>query len=530
MFKVLVVDDNFEDRHGILRYIPWKNMDCETCEAENGTAGYEASLSFKPDIVITDISMPQMNGIDMSEKIRKAFPDTEFIFMSCFDEFDYALGAIRIGVAAYLLKPIEIDELTEKIKQVIEKIKERKNAAETLLSYREKAENSRIALIERFLSQCVFTSPKDIQNFNKQAAFLDIPLNSLWRMVLFQSDFEDDDENIGDSFATQLIVRDLIEHSPLNELSGYCINYDTYITVLFLPESAQSCENIFKECENFQKACLENYKKTITICIASQAHTPNELYNAFKKLRYITQRNHFCKSGSLILSENFEGDTLDFENITESDLSSRITELLAQGTAEDINSFIELNFSPEKISNEASVKALSFYIINTINIYLLERNESFANIFDNELSIWEKLINYKNVFNIKQWLKNLLNAVKIYLDEQTSQTETDFVQKIKQNIDKNYASLFSLEQIVETLYVTPSYANKLFHEKTGGTIYDYLQERRIAEAKNLLKNTHLKHYEIAERIGYQSNTYFTTAFKKSTGMSPKEYRRTLGIH
>lgn len=119
--------------------------------------------------------------------------------------------------------------------------------------------------------------------------------------------------------------------------------------------------------------------------------------------------------------------------------------------------------------------------------------------------------------------------MKTHLENQVSQTESDFVLKIKQNIDKNFASLFSLEQIVKSLYISPSYANKLFHEKTGGTIYDYLQDRRIAEAKSLLKNTHLKHYEIAERIGYQSSTYFTTAFKKNTGMSPKEYRRTLGI-
>lgn len=529
MFKVLIVDDNYEDRSGILRYIPWESMDCITQDAENGQVGLQKALSFEPDIIITDISMPIMNGITMAEKIQKKCPDTEFIFMSCFDEFDYALGAIRIGVAAYLLKPIEIDDMEEKIRQVILKIQKRMRAAETLSVFREKAENSRVILTERFFNQCIFTSPKDIQNFNKQAAFLSLPVDSSWRMILFQTDSDEEKENILDSLATQWIIRDLIEHSALSRFNGYCVNYDAYIAVLILSAQAADRETIFQECESFRKSCLENYKKIVTICIDSQARQMKDLHISFKKLLYITQRNHFCQSGSLILSEDFEGDSLDFENITESDLSTHITELLISGTSEDIEYFIELYFSPKKISNEASVKAMSFYIVNTINIYLLERNESFANIFDNELCVWEKLINYKNVFNIKQWLKNILNAVKTHLENQVSQTESDFVLKIKQNIDKNFASLFSLEQIVKSLYISPSYANKLFHEKTGGTIYDYLQDRRIAEAKSLLKNTHLKHYEIAERIGYQSSTYFTTAFKKNTGMSPKEYRRTLGI-
>lgn len=529
MFKVLIVDDNFEDRNGILRYIPWDSMDCVTREAENGREGLEIALSWQPELVITDISMPVINGITMAEQIRAQCPDTEFIFMSCFDEFDYALGAIRVGVTAYLLKPIDIEEMTEKIKQVLHTICERNRAAETLLNFRERAENSRVILTERFFSQCIFVSPKDIQSFNRQAAFLDLPPDSCWRMVLFQTDFDDEAADIQDSLATQFIVRDLIEHSALAGFNGYCFNHDTGTTVLVLPAQAADSETVFSVCEDFQKSCLENYKKPVTVCIDSQPRALHELHASFKKLLYMTQRNHFCQSGSLILSENFDGDSLELENITESDLSVHIAELLTDAQT-DIDGFIEHYFSPERIANETSVKALSFYIINSINMYLIERNESFAAIFDNELAVWEKLINYKNMFNIKQWLKNILTVVRTYLAEQSQQSEIDFVEKIKQNIDKNYASLFSLEQIVEPLYISPSYANKLFHEKTGGTIYDYLQNRRIAEAKALLKTTHLKHYEIAERVGYQSNTYFTTAFKKCTGLSPKEYRRTLGIH
>ncbi len=170
---------------------------------------------------------------------------------------------------------------------------------------------------------------------------------------------------------------------------------------------------------------------------------------------------------------------------------------------------------------------VSFLIVNIVRLILVEKNESFENIFGEEYILWNKLNNFETIKNIRQWMYNILKTINEYLVSKHQSLHVQIVENIKEIIRNRYHEQLTIGEVAESLYFSALHANNIFKKETGKTIFDYLVEYRIEKAKELLKDPDIRIYLVAEKVGYNNKSHFCLTFKKYTGMTPAEYKNKL---
>jgi len=151
-----------------------------------------------------------------------------------------------------------------------------------------------------------------------------------------------------------------------------------------------------------------------------------------------------------------------------------------------------------------------------------------AHIFGKEALPWNKLAKFETIPDVKQWIVNILSAAKEYLDNQQDRRYRTIVSDIRHIIEQEYATIQNVEDIVRSLFISSSYANRIFKQHEGMSLFEYLVKVRMEQARNMLEDPYRKIYEISESVGYVSKSYFSSLFKETTGMTPKQYRDRCG--
>ena len=498
MYRVLLVDDCLPDLSGIVKNIDWASLGCEIVgTASNGEMGIKKAHEVKPDIIITDISMPKMNGIDMTREIRKEMPDTSIIFISCFDEFNYIKSAMDQNVSAYILKPIKLTELIATIEKVVATLDQKKRYEKLEDSFK----NISATQIENLLSDLLLS-----EDFDKEYAnLLNIPYDEMFRPILITQ--ADDSEVSPTDFYKKITELKEICRKYADFEKNYFIKFGVTSLVLLL-HADDMTENKFKEYIQTLTQYTDAYGN-IFISFSTEPIKLSEVSKTFS---------------SLLNSSHPKANMPNMQNLYNS-----LSSLLFSGNQKDISEFVDLYFDTEVRENLTFSKTVSVQIINTINLILHEYNSNFSNIFDDEFVVWNKLFNYKSIINIKQWMINLISAVSSYLVTETAQLDKYDIttSKIKAFINEHFPSPTILEDVAKAVNLSVNHANNIFKTTTGQTMFNYAVKMRINRAKQLMSDPTLSISTISREVGYASSSYFTTAFKKNVGMSPMQYRNHL---
>ena len=248
----------------------------------------------------------------------------------------------------------------------------------------------------------------------------------------------------------------------------------------------------------------------------------------FRKVLNIIKNNFFEKDGQIVvvdetfLSGNESDVTLDVPLIYDG-----IAAIFEQnGCAEE---FADKYFSSECAINVAYLKSVAYSTVCSLCIFLASQNYSLSDIFEDEMIVWKKLTYFNSIVNIRQWIINMILAVKGFLSgAKVLEKSNAIVEKIKSFINVNFHLVDALELSASEQNISLFHANVIFKQYTQMTIFEYLIEKRMSEAKKMLRSTDIKIYEIAKSVGYSSNTYFSTAFKKNVGVTPQQYRDGRG--
>lgn len=516
MYKVLIVDDCADDVKGLVAYMPWEDLKCEVVgTATNGFDGINLAFNLRPHIIITDISMPQKSGIEMSENISKQLPDILFIYMSCFSSFEYAKKAVKNNAFAYILKPIDINELKNALENVVKVLDERSEKAERYEYLNEQFIKNKDILRENYLLSLLQGKEKN----KAHRELLNFSSNAKYNICILKTE-SPDMAGLDVLYAQQVYMREQLD----KYLPGvYCAKFELdKIVVIVEEKTLAKADSIFQKMQ--ESLSGEFNDTTLVVYITRDSFVLDEFPKQFQNLINIIKNNYFEMKEQIIyidigmLNSQTAGSSLSVSMIYDD-----VYSVLAYDT--EISVFEEKYLFDGSIVDGVYLKSLCYLVICVINIFLIERNKSFNDIFGNDVLVWEKLANFQTIKNVKQWIFNILSAVRSFVSESINVDKTtSIVREIKAYIDKNYANLDVVEEAVRQQGISLNYARKIFKNKEGQTIFDYLINKRMAEAKQLLAATNLPVNEIAERVGYFSNTYFSTAFKKYTGINPQKYR------
>jgi two-component system response regulator YesN len=537
MFKVIIIDDEPIIRKGIKNIINWKQFDCVICaEASDGEEGKMVIHKHLPDIIITDIHMPDTDGLKMIRDIKNIVPNCKIIILTGYRDFDYVQEAIKLGVFDFVLKPSKIEELTAVVSKAILELNSMKSRAEELEKLKRLFEQNIPILKEKLLYDIIYEIYPSKADILSRAGLLGVCIN---RFVLLavEIDNEDDNEKLSqyDSHLYQFgIVNTFMEvfsdsfevlSIPLNGKGAAFILQPTAKVTGYM-------ELVNQKCDYVQEMITNCFGFTVTIAVSSEGTGIMQLAEKFSECREALERKFYLGSNTTIFQDDLNtfikfDDYSVLEKYQKHLLDSIKTgnKRLVAERLEDIFSYIN---GLERVNMEY-LKSFFLLTISTINNIRLSvaQFQDDRNVEGLHIPSTHKLIeDSDNIPELNELLKEVSFSITSKINNYNNKSLTLILRKAIDYLHKHYHEQVTLNEVAEHVYVSTSYISRMFKKELGRNFVDYLNGIRLEKAKELLKDPKYKTYEVAEMVGIQDAHYFSRLFKKYQGLTPTEYRES----
>jgi len=510
LLNVLIVDDEAIVRHGLKNVIDWTALGFNICgDAASGFEAIEKINLYHPDLVLLDIRMPEMDGIELIEHVRKTGFQGDFIILSGYSDFKFAQTALHYGVSYYLTKPIEEEILANAVRSIKERVLKSKEKEKCLSQYLVKAKST---VLRDLLLGAEPTEPIN---------YLELGLCSpIYQVVIYEG---------YTPFYTFYNFADLLKVTNQGNNSFDHIMIDNKEIILLKGNNALTrFNNCLKHFENgTQKGSPLD---SIFLTYGRMVSNINEIKNSYDDCMRSMERRFFCNENQHVLSHEALPHISSCRSITKEKNASEYSKSLI--------SYIETNnkYLIQQVLNELSelmynsnddIISLKHFLID---IYLqtkdtLMHKYSHLSIPFAHNSVIIELIESKYyLFEIMQYFTEHFEMMIHAIGSTSNKYIFD---DILFYIDHNYAAPLKLETIASLFGYNSSYLGKLFTQKINQNFNSYLDEVRINHSIELLNNGDLKVYEIAAQVGYSSVNYFHHKFRKLKGVSPVEYRKII---
>lgn len=521
MYKLIIVDDEFDVRSRISQSI--EKFDCGfeiVGTYENGLDALEGVNQYSPDLVITDIRMPFMTGIELIEKIRETKPLTKVIIITGFDEFDYAKQAIDLGVIGFLTKPILGDDLKVIIKKAKEDLDEEYYRNTSLANMEQFIKESLPIIRENDLHRLINLSNID-EKFAKKLEYDGILLNYKYFAVCI-SDIDSDvaRDDIEKHEINLLTVKKYVSEGLQNTFFHETFMKNDYV-ISIIKSNDEITTSQLEKCFEYSLMKAKKYADfTLSVGISKIYKTMNfkDMYKeAQKALEY---RN--AMGGSEVYSySNIATQLSNVKIIDDSDYKNLTYAIHFKTFSEIIEILKELK---NKVASPEYRPTYAFNISGILNA-ILKACDNLPMLYEEKTDFHQKMLDFKTIDDLFGWFNSLIEKVQNINNDIISDNIQKNLNKIIDYIDSHYTDNdLSLELLAEKVNISISYVSAILKKEKNTTFVKYLTTLRMEKAKELLKNPNLKIVDIAESIGFSEPYYFSHSFKKYQGVSPKEYR------
>lgn len=517
MTKLLIIDDKKDERQSLKNLIDWSAYGISIVgEASNGLEGFTLANKLLPDIVMTDIVMPEMDGISLIVKLRKSFQNMKIIIMSCYSEFRYAQYAVKYKVSDYILKPIISTELEHVIKKVQTEIARDKATGTSSQEYIED-------LVEDNLNELKNVFIRDLLNGKYQ--FSDSISEKLKIYQLQQ-------------FSSGKMMVLLIECGSLSVFPGLCeavegvgsslskfvlqTEKNQYAVLL----GGKGITDCYRQLPYDLKGELKNCGfHEVTIGASSIKDNIREISSCYQEAQQALNAAFYLGKNRVIFYSELSNITFSTKDLDLKDIYDQLQNILHTGNKADIAEFTDNIINACIKKNKLYVKIVAINIISCCQIFLLNTDYGFSDIFkENEKEIYEKIMMLDAIPEIREWLFKILSQINNFLVEKNKSSKILITEKVSQIIKDRYFEKLTLDGIAAEIHYHPVYINSLIKQTTGKTFLQLLIEFRLKKAMELLQNTNLKVHEICRKVGYWNQSYFIQAFREYTGTTPGEFR------
>lgn len=534
--KVFLVEDEMVIRRGIKNSIDWEKEGYIFCgEASDGELAYPMIIKEKPDILITDIRMPFMDGLELCKLVKKELPNIKILILSGYDEFDYAKEAIRLGVTEYLLKPISSGKLLEALNGVSESIRREKEDKDLVRKYMEEMRENTEHEKQKFFEQMIAgnLSMADALETGKK---YEMNLSAgMYNMLLFRFTLGEENRKSGELLGeAEYAIEKLTER--LEYVFEFQRGVEGWAFLLMADNEEQMSERV-KELSKDLEEIMKNYS---TIAYFGGIGQPvarlRELEESFREAeralaaRFTMELNRIISVEDIRMAQNV--DTLDDIEITSfgeiEKTRTMLEKFLNNGAEDEIDEFVDVYINELPEENLKSV-LMRQYIIMDAYIVMMSFCEKIEGIEGEMQAQSEELKNsmktIQTLEEIKNYIRMLLKKIIGVRDTISGRRYSDIIEIAKDQIRKTYMSdEISLNTIAAEVGMSPSYFSSIFSKEMGKTFVEYLTEIRMDRAKELLMCSSMKTSEIGYEVGYKDPHYFSYIFKKTQNCTPKEFR------
>lgn len=536
MYKVLIVDDDFPVRMFLKRIINWNDYSCEIIgEAIDGEEGLEKIKQLNPDIILLDISMPIMDGVDLIKKVNDLNYSCKIIVLSCHDDFEYVKDALKLGAIEYILKNLLTKESLLKVIEIAKLQIENEQVKKVEYKKMEVLASKGLTIMKRqFVSQLIngiFNNKLEVLEKISQLE-IEISICSNIIIALKVDNFLDTKElcNVENK---SISIIDICQDILNDFLSGEVIQIteNLFIIVYGISKDRSSEEilkDAFKISDRIRSSINKYLNSNITFGISDISNNIMNLnlyyYQALKalKLSFYSGSNkiYFFKDAS-----KFDNNEIKLNK----DDEKHFINLIKKGLNKELNSFMKSYFNEfrMKFYNPDYVYKFCIDIIFSINLAIKQYGISLKDIYGMEKLSPEVIQSIDTIDCLEQNMNQAINhVINILNDDTVEDVQNETIKKGLNYINSNYMRDISLNDVAEHVHMNTSYFSTLFKKVTGTKYLEYLKYIRIKKAKELIQTTNKKLNEISKEVGIANPKNFSKLFMEVEGITPMQYKHT----
>lgn len=533
MYRLILVDDEAEVREGMLRRIAWEAGGFSIAgEAENGREALELVERDPPDVVVTDISMPVMDGMELGRTLRERFPLVKVVFLTGFDEFSYAQQAVHMQAEDYLLKPVTAAAVMELLGRLRAKLDAEASHLEDVRKLRATWNLSVPLLRDKFLS-ALFRKPL-VREWTERARALGVTLDAQGYLVavlavdesaLGSSEFHDDPDlalYAVLNLSNELMERHMAHHAVLEE--------DRVLLLLQLPTADPDAAfaQAWTALESIRVSVERYLRFTVSIGVGGMAGTPAQIHRSGAEAVRALDYRVIHGANRILYIQDMERSGADLVQIG-AEQTHALRLAVKVGEREGIRQAVGAFFSPFDASAPtlAGVQAWLLGLLGQIVGIAAELGVPMDAVLPSGHT-WMTPLSLGTMQEIRGWVTTVCEALGTRASGQRQTGVRQLVEQARACVRTRFSDPdLSVPTVAAMLHVSPSYFSALFKKETGETFLNHLVRVRMDAARELLGTTDMKTADIAERVGYPDPHYFSYFFKKNMGISPKEYRAGL---
>ncbi|NLO83901.1 MAG: response regulator [Clostridiales bacterium] len=512
MIQVLIVEDESLVRLGIRTVIEHSGEEYEiVAETDNGLQAVDLILQKQPDIVLLDITIPGLDGLQVLERVRKQGYTKHIIILTCHQDFDYAQQALRLGADDYVLKN-EVDGLNIMDFLRRAKVQQGENQANQARGKQERREN--------FLFNLFMTGLADKQDFFDGCKKYNIPLKDdcLYYLLVHIKRYRDMlkryEREEQDTLFTAMnsLISESMSKECVYEIMR--LSPDNYIIPLSIPNHRGTAEtmDILRICATrIQKSVSTFLDMDALVGISLRVHDVCHLPESLQQMIHLLNRNFFFPDETIL----WESSKLDKSAFTEAmKLMKQEHEKVLKGNEKaDILQLMKIVKDKIRDTNVVPDKSTFLYLLKDyVKTLMTSRGEAEVTV-PADMTL-DQMIGYIGE------LENISGGADVPQNYLAAQAV--------EYINNHFAEDLTLDDVARVVGVSGGYLSRIFAKFVGQPVSNYIMLQRVNHAKYLMLNTNLKHYEIAEKCGLNSAAYYTSVFKKYTGITPNQFRNQRG--
>lgn len=546
MLKTFLVEDEVVIREMIKKMIPWEQYGFELAgEAADGEMALPLILKSKPDLLITDIKMPFMDGLTLCRLVKKELPDIRIVILSGYDDFNYAKQAISIGVEDYLLKPITKNAFIERLEEIHNRYEHEKTQREYYEKFRlEMQEYEKNASRDFF--ETLVRADSDLAELYRRADKLNLDIVAeAYNILIFTPDTSEGNYNSYEECSDwEAEVQDKINTYFLNHPVAILFRHQVFSYAILVKGQKDTIEKNTEECvKAIQDIMNQTERKTDWfVAVGKSADRLSMLGHSYRtavranSFRYLYD-GHILDYQSLEAqkenpSDSRREDSVQLRNVNINALNPAILQkFLSSGLAEEVDDFIRDYFNAIGQEPMGSLVFRNYVVLNvrfSVLSFLKKLGCDDSEISGQEM---ENIMDEtgKTIEAAVAYCGKILKKAIALRDENAGDQNRSVLKLAVDFIDHNYMDEeISLNKAAHVANVSANHFSALFSQNMGQTFTEYLTDLRMSKAKELLRCTAMRSSEIAGEVGYKDAHYFSYLFKKTQGMTPSEYRKMRG--
>lgn len=523
MYKLLVADDEYWTREKIRNMLDWEAYQIIFMDpAQDGEEVLRIVGENRPDILITDINMPFVNGVELVRRVKKAYPGIVVFVISGYDDFEYVKQTLMDGAINYLLKPVTRIDLIGALSRALEIISENEENEKQIVKTASLIQDRELSLLVEKESSVI-----PAMNFLQESGSMvgsSMMLVKIHELQELMSQYDYDLNYL--SYSVKKLIKQAVGIEKLL-LFNYMNRSNEFLIVTEAEPSVQRHMTI-----KILKVLQDLTASPVTIAVSEPSYSIESLHNAYVQSVSVLMARPFKKENAVLFSQQESSITSrSVPNHMTQELEWQLRGLLKSGSKN-----ASLDFLRNSVGIAACEERGWTYIevkqtvkkISTVFSDAVSQRGSAQSLreLDEMEQMMDKVLEKLDSGLVLELLEEMLLLVLAEKDGEASGTIRDMVSEAAQYIDRNYYEELTLVSLAAKYGVESSYFSRVFKQETGKNLMLYITDKRIEKAKEIMHQSQTSMAEIAFMVGYDDYTYFSKVFKKVTGMSPREYRST----